>query len=121
MQSTSSSSARNGQPVSHAQIPSTSAKQRRGDLDETSSDNSDDEDDDDDVLESEEEAWEDWVDNEQDVEQAPTQSLFDADAKLLPGPEAALAYDREHSGCDIVEVVARLCEYKSDAVTDELC
>ena len=109
MQSKSSSSARNGQPVSHAQNPSTSAKQQR-DLDDTSSSNSDD-DEDDDVIETEEEAWEDWVDDEQDVEQAPTQSLFDAEAKLLPGPEAALAYDKEHYGCDIVEVVARLCEY----------
>jgi hypothetical protein len=78
---------------------------------------SEDEDDGDDVIETEEEAWEDWVDDEQDVEQAPTRSLFDPDGKMLPGPGAALAHDKERFDCDIVEVVARLCESLCDSTS----
>lgn len=111
MRSTSHSNGGPHASASASASASTSGKQR---LDEEDSSSSVFGSEDGDEDGPEEEAWEDWVDDDQDVDRAPTRSLFDTDddaAKLLPGPEAALAHDRDHYGCDLVAVVARLCAY----------
>lgn len=104
MATASSSSAASGNPVNGHKEPRPQAP-------ESDSDSGEEE-----IEEGEDEAWEDWVEggdedgSEGGATLQATHSLFNYE-KVLPGPEEALEYDKEESGCDFVAVVARLCTY----------